>query len=333
MAFKSQIEKFAKVRELLKEEEKKKGSDFEQKDAIFFKPPMPKNVSEQDVYTIRFLPIEESATGKPWVQMNYHMFQRPGDNKYIKVIDPRFFDPKAQNPIGDLAKELFGTGNELDKQKALKFYRKPRYFTLVYIKEAPEKSKDLVGKVLIFEAGVKLYAKLESAMKLQKMCFYDPFKGRDFLLVVKRGGSDDQPWANYDESAFMGDPTAIAESEEEMTRVSEVAEKIKIKEVLLSKDPIKSGEELHALLHGGVKTGRAETPVTDLVSGKSHSTTTVDIDYGSVPVTKTESKVSPKAEKKTTKAEPKVEAVVGQETSGDSEDFNVQFNDDDFKLP
>lgn len=312
---KSVLEKFQAVKKSVEDEKKKSSESYN--DERIFKPQLVKG-EEKTKFKLRFLPIEESPTGKPWIQYNYHMFERPGDNKYVKCLDPRTFDPKAANPIADLAKKLFDSENALDQETARKYYRKPRYFTLVYVKEAPENQQNLVGKVLIFEAGVKIFNKLDASIKDLEMCFWDPYKGRDFLLILKQQGKD--KWANYDDSSFIGQDGPISNDEKVMDYIGTALDTLKIKEIILGKEKIKSGPELEELLNAGFKvaTKHDERPAHELVSGATVSTTAADVDFG---------EVAPQAEKaKTEKKAPAKE--VGDEVA----DFDIKFDDADFNI-
>lgn len=248
MGFKSVKKQFAKVKQKIQDEKDNPGNTFSNE--YFFKPRLVKG-EVKTKYRIRILPIEEeSSTGRPWLEIRYHMFEREGDNKYIKVIDPKTFDPKALNPIGDLCSKLFNSGNSVDEEQAKKLYRKPRYFVKVYIKEAPENQKDLEGQVLIYEASKTLYDKwmdeIEETDPEEEAPFWDPFEGKDFLLTLKQKGD----WPDYSDSKFVGSAKPIAE-EDQMEEISDKADKIVIKEKILDRDPLKSAKELNELLHGG----------------------------------------------------------------------------------
>lgn len=320
---KSVIDKFKQVKQAV-EEEKKKGSNS-YNDELFFKP-QAVNGEEKTKFKLRFLPVEESPSGKPWIQINYHMFERPGDNKYVKCIDPRTFDPKAQNPIADLAKKLFESDNALDQDMARKYYRKARYFTLVYVKEAPENQKELEGKVLIFEAGVKVFNKLDVAIKDYDMCFWDPYKGRDFMLILRKTGKD--KWANYDDSSFIGQDGPISSDEKVMENVGDALEKLKIKDVVIGKEGIKSGVQLKELLEAGLNGGAPkvdERPAKEMISGKTVSTTATDVDFG-------DKEVKSEVKEKVTSKPVEKPAAVAKEAGDDLSEFDITFTDEDFKV-
>jgi hypothetical protein len=321
MAFKSVKKQFNKVKEQMEEEKSKGGGpDWA------FKPQMVQG-EEETVFKIRFLPIPESTSGKPWVEVRYHMFEREGDNQYVKAIDPRSFDKNAANPISDLVKKLYASDNSLDQEQAGNMRSKARYFTLVYVKEAPENQKQYEGKVLIYEAGVQVFRKMEAAINKLDMCFWDPFEGTDFLLTLKETGNAKRKWPSYLESDFVRKDGPIVDDEEEMERISEQVEKYDIKKLIIDRDGIKSGDELREMMEGGLTGGekrtRREEPAEDLTSGDS-----VDIDsdddpdFGEVEEPK---KSTPK------KAEAESEDS-GDEVTADIGDLDVDFSDTDFNL-
>jgi hypothetical protein len=328
---KSVLEKFNTVKQSLADE-KKKGGDLYNNDA-FFKPQVVKG-EERTMFRVRFLDVAESPTGRPWISYKYHMFTREGDNKYIKVLDPRTIDPGASNPIADLAKRLFDSDNSLDQALAKKLYSKPRHYTLVYVKEAPENQKQYVGKVLIFEIGVKLYRKLEMNIGMFEKCFWDPYKGCDFLLMMTKAGQDE--WANYDDSAFIGQDGPISTDEKVMEFIGSELERIKIKDIVLGKEKVKSGAELLELLEGGKeKSAKHDSrPAKELVSGETVSTVAAELDFGDV-VTKAAPAPTAKVEvasKPIVAPEEPKKTVETKEVGSDIDDFDISFTDDELKL-
>lgn len=329
---KSVMDRFKEVKQAIADEKTKPQSKSYDNELVF--KPAAVQGEERTKFKIRFLPVEESPTGKPWVQINFHMFMRPGDNKYIKVIDPRTFDPKAQNPIADLAKKLFDSNNAVDQENARNFYRKPRYFTLVYVKEAPENQKQYEGKVLVYEAGKQVFDKLNAAINDFDMCFWDPYKGRDFVLILKQKGKD--KWADYTDSNFIGSDCPITSDEKTLDRIAAELEKVKIKTSVIDREGVKSGAELKELLEGGMKAAETNaSPARDMTAGGAEVTSTDDVDFGQAEVTKPTQKPAPKASTPAPKPAPKA-AAPKEETAEVSaevneEDFNIDFDENDFK--
>lgn len=327
MAFKSVMDDFKKIKAAIKEDGEKKGGSYN--NPLVFKPVAVKG-EEKTKFRLRFLPVAESKIGKPWIEIRYHMFERDGDNKYIKVIDPRSINKDAKNPINDLASKLWKSDNALDKEKAKKYFGKQRYFTLVYIKEAPENQKDFVGKVLVYEVGKQIYDRLASAIDEYDMCFWDPFKGKDFLLVIAPKGGEDN-WPDYTQSNWIGDSAPISADEKEMENIEKQLDAITIKSAVIEKEGIKSASELEELLTGGLKTvSKNSDPGTNLTSESAAPQQT------SKPVAKPASSGKPAPDFGDTnvaaqppkvvapKVEPKAEAAPATD---DSMEFNVDLSD------
>lgn len=332
MAFKSIIDDFKKIKSAIKEEKESKGSFS---NPLIFKPVAVKD-EEKTKFRVRFLPVQESRIGKPWIEAKYHMFERDGDNKYFKVLDPRIFNKDAKNPISDLATKLWNSDNALDKEKAKKYFTKKRYFTLVYVKEAPENQKEYIGKVLVFEAGQKIYEKLAAAIDDFDMCFWDPFKGKDFMLVVKQTGGE-QKWPDYSQSNFIGSDGPIVENEEEMDKISKQLETVTVKTVIFEKEGIKSAKEIEDILYGGLKAaGKNASPGEDL--SESESVAAVESKPTPKPTAKPAVQKAPDFGDDNVVAKPtaKQEEKKKKEESGDegasSMEFDVDISDLDIKF-
>jgi hypothetical protein len=327
MGFKSVKKQFAKVKQKIAQEKEKPGSNYSNE--FFFKPQAIKG-QDRTKYRVRLLPLDdESSTGRPWLEVRYHMFERRGDNKYIKVIDPRTFDPKAENPIADLSSKLFGSDNALDKEMAKKLYRKPRFFAKLYIKEAPENQQDLQGKILIFEASKTLYDKWMDEIdetEADEAPFWDAFEGKDFVISIKEKGD----WPDYSDSKFIGGNKPILEDEDAMDKLYEDAKKINIKDKILERDPIKSGSQLQELLSGG---GNKSSTTSDEENNTAQSMTddteitTDNVDFGDDDIEDDK----PAKSKSTSKEAVKDDAEDDTEFN-DSELDDVDFSDEDFEV-
>ena len=327
------LSKFSKVKETLQEEKDKVKGGKSYDNPYLFKPTFEPG-EERTKFQIRFLPIQESATGKPWVELRYHMFQRDGDNRFIKVIDPRSFDPKANNPIAERGSQLWKSDNVIDKENAKKYFAKTRWFTLIYVKKAPDSQKKYEGKVLLFEIGKQVFDKMDAAINDYDMAFWDPSEGTDMLLVLKQKNTKDK-WPDYTDSAFVQKTSPISTDAKVIAEIEKALDEITVKSQVIDRDGIKSGSELRELMYGGLKEGSSEsseaidnTTVSDVVGDKVVELTDTDVEID-VPAAKVEKKVEAKAASKpAAKAEvkptPKVEA-------NPADDLNVDFSDEDFK--
>lgn len=320
MAFKfTSIKKnWSKIKEQIVKEEEQQSSGG-RPDWLF----EPKKVDneKESVFKIRFLPLPGEIS-KPYVEIKYHMFMREGDNRYIKVIDPRQFDKTAENPITDLVQKLYKSDNALDKDQAGKMRSKSRYFTLVYVKDAPENQKDYIGKVLVYEAGFQIYQKLDNAQKKLDLAFWDPFEGTDFLLTITETGNANRKYPSYNESEFSRKDGPIVDDEDEMEKIAKEIDKIgDVKKKIIEKDGIKTGKELNALLEGGIKDvsdvepKKESKPAKDLVSDKTVSDD--EPDFGEYDESEKE------------ESDDEVEKV---ETEASVDDLDLDFDVDDFNI-
>lgn len=307
--FKSVIGDFKKVKQALAEEaEKKGGQDYTNPN--MFKPQRVKG-EEKTKFRIRFLPVGESKIGKPWVSVRYHMFEREGDKRFVKVIDPKTFSRDAKNPIAEYATKLWNSDNAMDKERAKKMFSKERWFTLIYVKEAPENQKEYVGKVMIWEIGKQVFDILDAAIKDYDKYFWDPFKGTDFQIMIKgKGGEND--WPDYTMSGWIGGETPIVEDEKEMDRIATELETMTVKANIIDKDGVKTAAELEELLFGGLKVaekseseGESLTedtpskPVVEKPSKPAGKSSTPDFGDANVAATPKKEVVAKKEEKKT----------------------------------
>jgi hypothetical protein len=328
MAFQSIKSQFAKVKESLANEEKKGSKEGGFSNSWEFKP---KIINGKDAeFKIRFLPIE-TPTGRPWVEIRYHMFERSGDNKYIKCIDPRTFDTKAPNPIADKGWQLYKSDNPLDKDMASKFMSKRRYFTLVYVKSAPEDQKQFEGKVLVYEAGTQVYNKMKVAMEKFNLCFYDPFEGTDFILSIKETGTKARKYPSYLESDFIRENGPIADTDEEMERIEAEIKKIDIKSLIIGKDKIPSEKQLLEYLDGGLKSITTDIDNSEEIVVSDDNMVEVDTveEAPKKPTPAPQAKATPTKPQpqKPVAAQPKPAAAPVQEEEAKVDDIDINFDD------
>lgn len=307
--FKSVLSNFEKVKQTITEEKEKKNSGSSYTNPVIFKPQIVKGQSETE-FRVRFLPMAENTIDIPWKQVDFHMFERPGDRKFIKVIDPRTFDKKASNPIADLGFKLWKSENAVDKEQAKKLFKKQRFFTFVYVIKAPDNQKEYEGKVLIFEMGKKLCDKLEEAIKRLDNCFWDPYTGQDMLIVIKQASE----WPDYSSSTWIGPNGPIVKDEKVMDRICDDLAKLSIQTNIIEKEGIKSGAELKELLEGGMgEINKDSTPTAprsrDLVS-----------EVASKPSPK---QPVPEFGNEAVAATPKATSTPTQESNNDLDDINL----------
>lgn len=297
----------------------------------FFKPATVKGTKETS-FIIRFLPIPDTSCGTPWVSLTYHMFNRDGDKRYTKILNCQEYDKDMRSPILDRCKELYATGNAIDKNKADAMWKRKRYFSLVYVKDAPENQKEFIGKVLIFEMGDKLLDKLNITMTKKKKCFYDPNTGDDFLLVLVENPKNPK-WYDYSRSEFMGSPGKISDDEKVIKSIEEQLDNFpSIREAVLKKEGKKTYEQIKDIIDGGLLKEYVEPSDNKLISEKSHAsdnikedTTLSDIDFGDVSSDKPKDEVKPAAKVEAKPVSKPTDSP--EEVGGEIDDFNVSFDD------
>lgn len=253
MGFQSVKNRFKDVKKKIEEE---KSSSNSYGNESFFKPQAVKG-EDKTKFRLRILDLgEESTVGRPWMKIFYHMFEREGDSRYVKCIDPRTFDKDAENPIADLASQLYSSDNAMDKKQASKLYRKPRFFLKVLVKEAPDDQLEYVGKVLVYEASKTIYDKMIDEIEetdLDDAPFWDPFEGKDFILAIKtKTEANGRTWPDYSDSKFVGKEKPIVDDEEEMDKIYGLVTAMSVKEEVLKRDSILTGPQLKAILEGGL---------------------------------------------------------------------------------
>ena len=109
------------VKEVEKMENKGGGADER-----IWKPEMDKTGNGYAV--IRFLPAPDGED-LPWVKLFSHAFQGPGG----WYIENSLTTIGGKDPIGELNRELWNTGNESDKDTVRKQKRKLSFYANIYV--------------------------------------------------------------------------------------------------------------------------------------------------------------------------------------------------------
>jgi len=215
--FKSAKNKFDALRNKLKTAQETKSGGTTYDDSWKFKPQL---IGSKSEYRIRFLPHihVDDGLSEPWVMAFSHMFNRPGDGKYIYVQCPTTYEEKGFDkcPICQKAKELFSKETKTSDEQAQKMYRKARYYVNVYVKEDPREGEaSQKGKVLVWEFGQQIFDKLHDALVDQELDFYDPEAGNDFIIKIKTKGG----FTNYEMSHFSLKPSPIVDDEDLLNEI------------------------------------------------------------------------------------------------------------------
>ena len=183
------------TQKLVKEVEKQNGGNSGGADDRLWKPEMDKSGNGYAV--IRFLPAPEGED-LPWVKLFSHAFQGPGG----WYIENSLTTIGGKDPIGELNRELWNTGNEADKETVRKQKRKLSFYANIYVVKDPANPQN-EGKVFLYKFGKKIFDKIMEAMQPEfedetPINPFDFWQGANFKLKLKKVAG----YWNYDSSEF-----------------------------------------------------------------------------------------------------------------------------------
>jgi gp32 DNA binding protein like len=207
---------------------------------------------------IRFLP-PCAGEDMPFVKLYTHGFEGPGG----WYIENSLTTLGQQDPIAELNRDLWRSGDEDLKKQASKQKRKLNYYSNIYVISDPS-NPDNEGKVFLFRYGKKIYDKIMDAVngdELEKRAGFNPFdlwEGADFKLRVKKV----EGYPNYDSSAFDA-PSVLCGLDD--AQLESIWNREYPLEPIVSEDKFKSYDELkkqldRALGRSGSVTPSAPTP-------------------------------------------------------------------------
>ena len=179
---------------LVKEVEKMNNTGGGADDRLW-KPEMDKSGNGYAV--IRFLPAPEGED-LPWVKLFSHAFQGPGG----WYIENSLTTVGGKDPVGELNRELWNSGNESDKDTVRKQKRKLSFYANIYVVKDPANPQN-EGGVFLYKFGKKIFDKITAAMQpeFEDEEAIDPFDfwgGAHFKLKAKNVAG----YRNYDSSEF-----------------------------------------------------------------------------------------------------------------------------------
>ena len=198
---------FAKLTKEIEKLQKPAGSA--QVDERLWKPSLDKSGNGYAV--IRFLP-EPEGEELPWAQVWSHAFQGPGG----WYIENSLTTLGQKDPVSDLNRELWNSGQDTDKEIARKQKRKLSYYSNIYVVK-DEMNPENEGKVFLYKYGKKIHDKIVAAAQPefedeQAINPFDLWNGADFRLkICKVAGF----W-NYDKSGFANPSTLAGKTDEEL---------------------------------------------------------------------------------------------------------------------
>ena len=146
---------------------------------------------------IRFLPAPDGED-LPWAQVWSHAFQGPGG----WYIENSLTTLGKKDPVSELNRTLWNSGQDSDKEIARKQKRKVSYYSNIYVVQDPANPQN-EGRVFLYNFGKKIFDKLTEAMQPAfadetPINPFDFWKGADFKVKIRKV----EGYWNYDKSEF-----------------------------------------------------------------------------------------------------------------------------------
>ena len=237
------------------QKELEKSSSGKQVDERFWKPEV--DASGNGYAVIRFL-TEPEGESLPWAKVYSHAFQGIGG----WYIENSLTTLGEKDPVGEVNRRLWNSGDDADKETARKQKRKLSYYSNIYVVKDP-KNPENEGKVFLYKYGKKIHDKILAAMKPEfqdetPINVFDLWEGANFKLKIKKVAG----YWNYDSSEFDS-VSALSADDSELEKIYKSEHSL---EAFTSRDQFKSYEDLERRLN--LVLGISQRPVT--------STPTVD---------------------------------------------------------
>ena len=201
---------------------------------------------------IRFLPAPKGEE-LPWVRVWNHAFQGPTGQWYIENSLTTLGE---KDPVGEVNRRLWNSGDDADKETARKQKRKLSYYSNIYVVKDP-KNPENEGKVFLYKYGKKIHDKILAAMKPEfqdetPINVFDLWEGANFKLKIKKVAG----YWNYDSSEFDS-VSALSADDSELEKIYKSEHSL---EAFTSRDQFKSYEDLERRLN--LVLGISQRPVT-----------------------------------------------------------------------
>ena len=220
------------------QKELEKSSSNKNVDERFWKPEV--DASGNGYAVIRFLPAPDKET-VPWAKLYSHAFQGPGgwyiENSLTTIGD--------KDPVGEVNRRLWNSGEDADKETARKQKRKLSYYSNIYVVKDP-KHPENEGKVFLYKYGKKIHDKILAAMQPEfqdeePINVFDLWEGANFKLKIKKVAG----FWNYDSSEFDS-VSAISADDSELEAIWKKEYSL---ESFTSRDQFKSYQDLERRLN------------------------------------------------------------------------------------
>jgi len=215
----------------------------------FWKPEV--DASGNGYAVIRFLPAPDGET-IPWAKLYSHAFQGVG-GWYIENSLTTLND---KDPVGEVNRRLWNSGDDADKETARKQKRKLSYYSNIYVVKDP-KHPENEGRVFLYKYGKKIHDKILAAMQPEfqdeePVNVFDLWEGANFKLKIKKVAG----YWNYDSSEF--DNVSALSADDDVLEATWKSEHSL--EAFTSKENFKSYEDLERRLN--MVLGIGQRPVT-----------------------------------------------------------------------
>ena len=232
------------------QKELEKSVSGRQVDDRFWKPEV--DASGNGYAVIRFLPAPEGET-VPWAKVYSHAFQGPGG----WYIENSLTTLGEKDPVGEVNRRLWNSGEEADKDTARRQKRKLSYYSNILVVKDP-KNPENEGKTFLYKYGKKIHDKILAAMQPEfqdetPINVFDLWEGANFKLKIKKVAG----FWNYDSSEF--DSVSALSSDD--TELETIWKKEHSLEAFVAKDQFKSYEELEKRLNLVLGLAKRPAPV------------------------------------------------------------------------
>ena len=220
------------------QKELEKSSTGKQVDERFWKPEV--DASGNGYAVIRFLPAPDGET-IPWAKVYSHAFQGPGG----WYIENSLTTLGEKDPVGEVNRRLWNSGDDTDKETARKQKRKLSYYSNILVVKDP-KHPENEGKVFLYKYGMKIHDMILAAMQPEfqdeePVNVFDFWEGANFKLKIKKVAG----YWNYDSSEFDS-VSALSSDDSELETTWKSQHSL---EAFTSKDQFKSYEDLERRLN------------------------------------------------------------------------------------
>ena len=237
------------------QKELEKSASGRQVDERFWKPEV--DASGNGYAVIRFLPAPEGET-VPWAKVYSHAFQGPGG----WYIENSLTTINEKDPVGEVNRGLWNTGDDADKDTARRQKRKLSYYSNILVVKDP-KHPENEGKTFLYKYGKKIHDKILAAMQPEfqdetPVNVFDFWEGANFKLKIKKVAG----FWNYDSSEF--DSVSALSSDD--TELEAIWNKEHSLEAFTSKDQFKTYEELQNRLNLVLGLGKRPAPAPSVDS-------------------------------------------------------------------